>query len=146
MFINDYWSLAIEYGAYGVHLGQDDLITADLYGIQNAGLRLGVSTHCYWEVCRAAALNPSYLAIGPIFKTTTKTMTFSPQGVESLLLWQKLLPFPLVAIGGIFLKNAAPIIQTGVSGIAVVREITESTNVSTTVQNWQNLLSQTNKL
>jgi hydroxymethylpyrimidine kinase/phosphomethylpyrimidine kinase/thiamine-phosphate diphosphorylase len=72
LFINDHWKQALTYGAYGVHLGQTDLMQADLQAVSQAGLRLGVSTHCWWEVARAAALNPSYLAIGPVFETSTK--------------------------------------------------------------------------
>ena len=53
LFINDYWQLAIKHGAYGVHLGQEDLDTADLAAIRAAGLRLGVSNHSYYELARA---------------------------------------------------------------------------------------------
>ncbi|MEI8631370.1 thiamine phosphate synthase [Vibrio sp. PP-XX7] len=73
VFINDYWQLAVEHGAYGVHLGQDDLISADLSRIKTSGLRLGLSTHGYWEIIKVEQLNPSYIALGHIFPTTTKT-------------------------------------------------------------------------
>ena len=59
LFINDHWQLAIEHNAYGVHLGQEDIKTADLDAIHQAGLRLGISSHCYYEVARANTLNPS---------------------------------------------------------------------------------------
>ncbi|ELB2793527.1 bifunctional hydroxymethylpyrimidine kinase/phosphomethylpyrimidine kinase, partial [Aeromonas hydrophila] len=59
LFINDYWQQAIEAGAWGVHLGQEDMETADLAAIQAAGLRLGISTHGYFELMRARELAPS---------------------------------------------------------------------------------------
>jgi len=61
LFINDYWQSAIELGAYGVHLGQEDLATADLDAIRNAGLRLGLSTHGYAEMVYADRFCPSYM-------------------------------------------------------------------------------------
>lgn len=141
LFINDYWQLAIELGAYGVHLGQEDLATADLAAIQKAGLRLGVSTHCYREVSRALALQPSYMAIGPIFHTTTKTMTFEPQGIEALKRWRRSLGYPLVAIGGIFLSHGKTIREAGADGIAVVRDITQAENVSSQIAQWAQVFS-----
>lgn len=65
LFINDHWELAIENGAYGVHLGQEDRRSADMDALRSAGLRVGLSTHSYWEVCRAHAWAPSYIASGP---------------------------------------------------------------------------------
>ena len=104
LFINDYWRLAIKHGAYGVHLGQEDLDIADLRAIQQAGLRLGISTHDDTELQRAKALHPSYIALGHIFPTQTKIMPSSPQGLENLARQVAVTPdFPLVAIGGIFL-------------------------------------------
>ncbi|MBL4826315.1 MAG: bifunctional hydroxymethylpyrimidine kinase/phosphomethylpyrimidine kinase [Spongiibacteraceae bacterium] len=84
LFINDYWQLAIELGAYGVHLGQEDLENADLTAIAQAGLRLGLSTHSYYEIARAHAIRPSYIAIGPVYCTTTKVMKFSELGIAQL--------------------------------------------------------------
>ena len=80
LFINDYWRLAIKHGAYGVHLGQEDLDTTDLAAIHRAGLRLGVSTHDDAELARALAVKPSYIALGHIFPTQTKDMPSAPQG------------------------------------------------------------------
>lgn len=82
LFINDYWKLAIRYNAYGVHLGQEDLVNADCQAIARAGIRLGISTHSYYELARAYALRPSYIACGPIFPTTSKQMPFAPQGID----------------------------------------------------------------
>lgn len=146
LFINDHWELAVKYGAYGVHLGQEDLKTANLQVIYEAGLRLGISTHCYAEVARALAVHPSYLAIGPIFSTTTKAMRFAPQGLEALRRWRKTLPYPLVAIAGIFLDNAPDVLATGVDGIAVVRDIMHAEDVSSQVKRWLQLFQQEQRI
>lgn len=143
LFINDYWRLAMKYGAYGVHLGQEDLESADLAAIQNAGLRLGVSTHCYQEVARALAVCPSYVAIGPVFHTTTKTMRFVPQGLDAVRRWRRTLPYPLVAIAGIFLENATEVLATGVDGLAVVRDISQAENLPERVRQWLALFERT---
>lgn len=128
LFINDYWELAIKYSAYGVHLGQEDLERADINAIRNAGLRLGISTHSYFEIARAHTFKPSYMAFGPIFETKSKVMSFAPQGVEKLRDWCKLLDYPIVAIGGINMNNFQKIKKTGVDGIAMISAITQAKN------------------
>lgn len=125
LFINDHWQLAIEAGAFGVHLGQEDLADADIAAIAAAGLRLGISTHGYAEISRVLLLRPSYIALGHIFPTTTKQMPSAPQGLERLAAYVKLCqPIPTVAIGGIDLQNIDAVLATGVEGVAVVRAIT----------------------
>ena len=126
LFINDHWQLAIEHGAYGVHLGQEDIESADLKAISAAGLRLGISTHSYYEIARAHALGPSYIAIGPIYATNTKVMRFSERGLERLRQWVRLLKprYLLTAIGGINLERAPDVLATGVNSCAVVSAIT----------------------
>jgi len=126
LFINDYWELALSQGAYGVHLGQGDLNTADIEMIRKAGLRLGISTHCYYEVARAHSLSPFYLACGPIYPTTSKIMSFTPLGIAQLKRWRKTLDYPLVAIGGIGTEKIYDILQTNVDGIAMISAITEA--------------------
>ncbi|CAM4071926.1 thiamine phosphate synthase [Pseudoalteromonas byunsanensis] len=128
VFINDYWQLAIKHGAYGVHLGQEDLSEANLQAIQEAGLKLGVSTHGFYEMLRAHNYRPSYLAFGAIYPTTTKDMTGQIQGLEKLSHFVPLMAghYPTVAIGGIDLSVASEVAKTGVGSIAVVRAITES--------------------
>jgi hydroxymethylpyrimidine kinase / phosphomethylpyrimidine kinase / thiamine-phosphate diphosphorylase len=124
LFINDHWQLAIEEGAYGVHLGQEDLHVADLQAIAQAGLRLGLSTHCYWEVCRVWALQPSYIACGPMYATQSKDMPWQPQGTHNIAYWSALLPLPLVAIGGINVERASEARKAGAAGVAVISAIT----------------------
>ncbi|UXY10722.1 thiamine phosphate synthase [Kosakonia sp. ML.JS2a] len=127
LFINDYWRLAIKHQAYGVHLGQEDLETADLSAIRAAGLRLGVSTHDDMEMDIALAARPSYIALGHVFPTQTKQMPSAPQGLEQLARHiARLGDYPTVAIGGISLSRAADVLATGVGSIAVVSAITQA--------------------
>lgn len=127
LFINDHWQLAIEYQAFGVHLGQEDLASADLAAIAAAGLRLGISTHGYAELCQVRHLQPSYLALGHIFPTSTKQMPSKPQGVDRLAQYVRLCDqIPTVAIGGIQLTDIPKLLATGVQGIAVVSAITKA--------------------
>lgn len=128
LFINDYWQLAIELGAYGIHLGQEDLATADLDVIAKSGCRLGVSTHSYAEIARAHSLRPSYIAIGPIYPTTSKEMPFKEQGIERLKTWVELLSseYPMTAIGGINVERATDVLSTGVGSCAMITAITEA--------------------
>ncbi len=125
LFINDHWQLAIEEGAYGVHLGQEDMDDAPLDMIRQAGLRLGLSTHGYGELLRAQAASPSYLALGAVFPTTLKKMKTAPQGLGRLGAYARLMKGrSLVAIGGIDLQAVPAVMRTGVGSIAVVRALT----------------------
>jgi hydroxymethylpyrimidine kinase/phosphomethylpyrimidine kinase/thiamine-phosphate diphosphorylase len=139
LFINDYWQLAIKHGAYGVHLGQEDLDSADIDAIRRAGLRLGISNHSYYELARAHTLRPSYLALGPIFPTTTKVMKFADQGIFQLSRWCNLLKpdYTLCAIGGINRDRAPTVLATGVGSVAVVSAITEAADVGEVVSTLQ---------
>jgi thiamine-phosphate pyrophosphorylase len=125
LFINDHWRAAIDAGAYGVHLGQEDLEVADLDAIRAAGLRLGLSTHGYAEMLRADRHSPSYIAMGAVFPTTLKRMPTAPQGPGRLAAYARLLrDYPGVAIGGISANDVPTIRRTGVGSFAVVRAIT----------------------
>lgn len=137
VFINDYWELAIKHGAYGVHLGQEDLATADLKAIRNAGLRLGLSSHCHYEVARAHTYRPSYIACGPVYDTTTKIMPWLTHGPEGLQYWVNCLQpdYPLVAIGGINTERFDAINDTGVDSIAMITAITEAQDPEAVTQN-----------
>lgn len=125
LFINDHWQIAIDEGAYGVHLGQEDLSDAPLQRLRESGLRLGLSTHGYAEMLRADAVSPSYLALGAVFPTTLKRMVTAPQGLGRLKAYARLMKqHSLVAIGGIDGERFPQVLASGVGSIAVVRAIT----------------------
>jgi len=141
LFINDHWLLAIKHGAYGVHIGQEDLQTTPLDKIHQAGMRLGISTHGYYEFLLAQQLKPSYLAIGAIYNTKTKNMTGQIQGVNNLMNILALRNhIPVVAIGGINQQRAPEVLATGVDSIAVVTAITESPDPEKAVEQFKELI------
>jgi thiamine-phosphate pyrophosphorylase len=127
LFINDHWALAIEAGAYGVHLGQEDLLAADFAAIAQAGLRLGLSTHGHHELLLAIQARPSYIACGAIFGTQTKAVATPPQGLLRLARYLRLLrqspDIATVAIGGIDAQRLPAVLATGVGGVAVISAI-----------------------
>ena len=131
LFINDFWQLAIKHKAYGIHLGQEDLLDANLEAIHKAGIRLGVSTHTTKEIEMALEIEPSYLAIGPIFKTTSKVVAYNTVGIKELENWSKNVPYPIVAIGGINLQNIQDILDiSSVVGIAMSSELLDKNKIS----------------
>jgi thiamine-phosphate pyrophosphorylase len=140
LVVNDYWRAAIEAGAKHLHLGQEDLAGADLAAIRQAGLTLGISTHDDAELETALAAKPDYIALGPIFPTTLKSMRFAPQGIPRITEWKKRIgSLPLVAIGGIKLEHASEIFAAGADSIAVVSDVTQSADADKRVRAWLRL-------
>jgi thiamine-phosphate pyrophosphorylase len=138
LFINDHWQAAIEAGAYGVHLGQEDMQDAPLERIRASGLQLGLSSHGYVEMLRAAQHEPSYIALGAVFPTTLKRMETAPQGLGRLNTYARLMRHrSLVAIGGIDLAAMPSVLQSGVGSVAVVRAITGADDVAASVRQLQ---------
>lgn len=137
LVVNDYWRAAIVAGAKHLHLGQEDLATADVHEIRKAGLTLGLSTHDDAELEVALAAEPDYIALGPIFPTTLKAMRFAPQGIPKITEWKKRVGnVPLVAIGGIKLEQAPEIYAAGADSIAVVSDITQNPDPDARVKAW----------
>ncbi len=137
LVVNDYWRAAIVAGAKHLHLGQEDLADADLDAIRKAGLTLGVSTHDDEELATALKAKPDYVALGPIFFTTLKSMRFAPQGVPKITEWKKRIGnIPLVAIGGIKFEHAPEIFAAGADSIAVVSDVTQNADPDARVRQW----------
>jgi len=141
LFINDYWQEAIDAGAYGVHLGQEDLEDANLDEIRAAGLRLGLSTHGYAEMVYADRFCPSYIAMGAVFPTNLKKMPTAPQGLGRLYKYAQLMNnYPLVAIGGIDQDSIRAVAKSGVGSVAVVRALTQAKDSKAAVKHLQELM------
>jgi thiamine-phosphate pyrophosphorylase len=137
LVVNDYWRAAIVAGAQHLHLGQEDLASADVNAIREAGLTLGISTHDDEELETALRAKPDYVALGPIFPTTLKSMRFAPQGIPKIAEWKKRVGrIPLVAIGGIKLEQAAEIFAAGADSIAVVSDVTQNADPDARVRAW----------
>jgi len=135
--VNDYWQAAISEGADHVHLGQEDIETADISTIKKSGITLGISTHDHEELEIALRHKPDYVALGPIYETTLKKMPFAPQGYARITEWKKLIgKVPLIAIGGIKLEHAKDIFAAGADSIAVVSDVTQNQNPDQRVRDW----------
>jgi thiamine-phosphate pyrophosphorylase len=137
LVVNDYWRAAVVAGAKHLHLGQEDLAEADLGAIRDAGLTLGISTHDDQELATALRAKPDYIALGPVFPTTLKSMRFAPQGIPKITEWKKRIgSIPLVAIGGIKLEQAPAIFAAGADSIAVVSDVTQNADPDARVRHW----------
>ncbi|MCK6265579.1 thiamine phosphate synthase [Vibrio sp. ZSDE26] len=152
VFINDHWQLAIKHNAFGVHLGQEDIEESNLNQLSNANIRLGLSTHGFYELLRIVQINPSYIALGHIFPTTTKEMPSRPQGLVRLAMYQSLidtipytdttLGYPTVAIGGIDHSTAQAVWDCGVSSLAVVRAITLAEDTTAAIEPFKQIMNE----
>jgi thiamine-phosphate pyrophosphorylase len=136
LVVNDYWREAIAADARVVHLGQEDLATADLPAIRAAGVKIGVSTHSHEELEKALAAEADYVALGPIYATTLKAMPWAPQGLPRLAEWRERVACPLVAIGGITLSRAPVVLAAGADSVAVITDIVTSQDPESRVKNW----------
>ncbi len=131
LFVNDFWELAIKHKAYGIHLGQEDIREANLRAIHQANIRLGISTHTRDEIKIAEHIEPSYLAIGPIFETNSKKMVYNPVGIEDLKRWSENVNYPIVAIGGINLDTIEQVVKTqSANGVAMIAGVLKKGEVS----------------
>jgi thiamine-phosphate pyrophosphorylase len=137
LIVNDYWDVAIETGADFIHLGQEDLETADLGALRQAGVRFGVSTHDEAELAKALKVNPDYVALGPIYPTKLKVMPWAPQGLERLKLWRsKIGALPLVAIGGLTPDRADGVADAGANSLAVITDFVTAEDPIARVNEW----------
>ncbi|WP_111430323.1 thiamine phosphate synthase [Rhodobacteraceae bacterium DSL-40] len=137
LVVNDHWRLAIEEEASFVHLGQEDLDEADVGAIRDAGLRLGVSTHDHLELDRALALEPDYIALGPVYPTILKKMRWHEQGLERVSEWKESIgDVPLCAIGGLTVERAPGVIAAGADILSVVTDITLNSDPEERVRAW----------
>ena len=138
LFINDHWEAAIRAGAYGVHLGQEDIDAADLKAIRSEGLRLGLSSHGYAEMLRVDRLNPSYIAMGAVYATNLKVMSTVPQGPGRLAVYARLMrDHSLVAIGGIDEQRLPAVLESGVGSVAVVRALIAAEHPEAVAAKWK---------
>lgn len=143
LVVNDYWRTAVAAGAKHLHLGQEDIVDADLRAIRDAGLTLGISTHDDTELETALRARPDYIALGPIFPTTLKSMRFAPQGIPRISEWKRRVgDIPLVAIGGIKLEQASEIFAAGANSIAVVSDVTQNADPDARVRAWLQMFAQ----
>jgi len=137
LVVNDYWCLAIEIGAPWVHLGQEDLDHADIPALRHTGVKVGLSTHDEAELERALALEPDYVALGPIFPTRLKAMRFAAQGLARIGEWKRRIgAIPLVAIGGLDIERAVACLAAGADAVSVVSDIAGNADPEARARAW----------
>ncbi|SDX38169.1 thiamine-phosphate diphosphorylase [Ruegeria halocynthiae] len=137
LVVNDYWQLAIELGCDWIHLGQEDLEGADLNVIRKAGLKLGVSTHDDDELERVLAMDPDYVALGPVYPTILKKMKWHQQGLPRVTEWkQRVGRIPLVGIGGLSVERAPGVLEAGADIVSAVTDITLNDDPEARVCQW----------
>ncbi|MGJ8544151.1 MAG: thiamine phosphate synthase [Sulfitobacter sp.] len=137
LVINDYWREAADEGCDFVHLGQEDLDSADVAAIRRAGMRLGISTHDSAELARAMQLQPDYIALGPVYPTILKQMKWHAQGIDRLSKWRaRIGDMPLVAIGGMTIERAGGAFEAGADVVAAVTDITLNPDPEAQLRAW----------
>ena len=124
IIINDRVDLALALNADGVHLGQDDLPPEAARRVLGPGAIIGFSTHNLEQARLAVEMPVDYIAIGPVFVTSTKQASEAPVGLEGVrVALTAVAGRPLVAIGGITLENGADVLNAGASAVSVIRDI-----------------------
>lgn len=137
LVVNDHWQMAMDLGCDWVHLGQEDLDTADIAAIRRAGVRLGLSTHDHAELDRALSHDPDYVALGPVYPTILKKMKWREQGLDRLTEWKRLIgDIPLVAIGGMSVERAQGAFDAGADVVSAVTDITLNPDPEARVRDW----------
>jgi thiamine-phosphate diphosphorylase len=121
--VNDRADVAMAADASGVHVGQEDLGVEAARSVIGAGKLLGVSTHNLGQFKDAAATSADYVALGPIFSTSTKANPDPVVGIELIRQVRSLTDKPIVAIGGITLERAAEVIHAGADSVAIISDI-----------------------
>lgn len=137
LIVNDYWREAMSLGADYVHLGQEDLADADVPALKAKGVRLGISTHDPEELATALAVQPDYIALGPIYETRLKAMKWAPQGLDRVADWKRRIGvLPLIAIGGITPQRADGVVAAGADSVAVITDFFTHADPDARVLQW----------
>lgn len=137
LVVNDHWELAISLGCDFVHLGQEDMDTADFPALRRHGIAFGLSTHDEAELDRALALTPTYVALGPVWPTLLKAMKWGPQGLDRLRDWKRRVGnVPLVGIGGVTPERLTQLFAAGADSAAVVTDIQQAPDPEARCREW----------
>jgi thiamine-phosphate pyrophosphorylase len=126
LIMNDRADLALAAGFDGVHVGQDDLSVEAVRAVVGPKMIVGVSTHNPEQVAQADNLDVSYIAVGPVFATSSKANPDPVIGIEGVRRARELTSKPLVAIGGITRANAASVREAGADSVAVISDLLSS--------------------
>jgi thiamine-phosphate pyrophosphorylase len=138
--VNDRPDVAFLAGASGVHVGQDDLDVEQARGVVGSGKLVGVSTHNLEQFQSAAQSSADYIAVGPIFSTSSKSNPDPIVGLDFIRKMRTLTPKPIVGIGGISLDRAKSVIEAGADSVAVISGILSAPNPSQRARAYMDIL------
>ncbi|UWR61629.1 thiamine phosphate synthase [Phaeobacter inhibens] len=137
LVVNDHWQAALDLNCGFVHLGQEDMDSADFAALRRKGVRFGLSTHDEAELERALSHAPDYVALGPVYETLLKKMEWAPQGVDRVRRWKEMAGrTPLVAIGGLTPERLPGVFAAGADSAAVVTDILQATDPEARTREW----------
>ncbi|AUQ75064.1 thiamine phosphate synthase [Phaeobacter piscinae] len=137
LVVNDHWQVALDLNCGFVHLGQEDMDSADFAALRRKGVQFGLSTHDEAELERALAFEPGYIALGPVYETLLKKMKWAPQGLDRLRRWKEMAgDTPLVAIGGLTPERLPGVFAAGADSAAVVTDIQQAPDPEARTREW----------
>jgi thiamine-phosphate pyrophosphorylase len=137
--VNDRVDLALEVGADGVHLGQEDLPYPEARKLLGPDKIIGVTVHDVAEALAAQAWGADYLGVSPVFPTATKADAGAPTGVALLAEIRRRVSLPLIAIGGITLATAPAVIAAGADGVCAISAVVTQADVQAAIEKFQKL-------
>ena len=130
LILNDHVDIASLVDCSGIHLGQDDLPTAEARQILGAGKAIGRSTHDPLQADKACRDGADYINIGPVFATSTKATPVKPVGLDMVREITRISTVPVTTMGGISMANAADVVRAGADRVAVVTAITRAPDIA----------------
>ena len=142
--VNDRSDVATLAGASGVHVGQEDLSVEEARSVVGRDRLVGVSTHNRAQFEQAAATSADYIAVGPVFSTSTKANADPVVGTELIREVRPLTDKPLVAIGGITLERAADLVRAGAQSVAVTSDILRAPDPADRARQFIKILQEAN--
>lgn len=141
VLVNDRVDIAAIAGAAGVHLGQEDLPVDAARRMLGPGRLVGFSTHNFGQAVEADALEVDYIAVGPIFQTSTKQNPDPVVGIAELGRICRAVRKPVVAIGGITIETVGPVIAAGAASVAVIRDLLAAPDIAARTSEYCRLLA-----
>lgn len=139
LLINDRVDIALAVAADGVHLGQEDMPIKEARRLLGKKKIIGMTVHTVREAKEAQRLGADYLGVSPVFVTATKPDAGEPAGIGLIKRIKKEVGLPLVAIGGITLKNASPVIAAGADGVCAISAVVTKKDVKKEILKFQKL-------
>jgi thiamine-phosphate pyrophosphorylase len=138
--VNDRPDVAFLSGASGVHVGQEDLEVEQARSVAGQDKLVGVSTHNFEQFNKAVTSSADYIAIGPLFSTTSKANPDPVVGLDFLRRVRGLTDKPIVGIGGISLDRAKSVIEAGADSVAVISGVLSAPNPSQSARQYLEVL------